>query len=266
MSTRKNLTEMLQILGPLGCIGVKAEYEDEGSRLSETYALRCMSAEAGLTMTIKLGGAAAVHDMRHCQSIGADAVVAPMIETPYAAEKFLELACKVWAHRLDEVSFWMNIETVTACANIEAILNAALDVPLAGLVVGRADLGASLGLRRDQLDSPPVMERVDCILRAAKDRGLATALGGGISSNSFNLIRRIPGELLDRIETRKVIFSYKEVDHSTLTEGILLAGKFEIAWLQAKRADYQLMAVEDDDRIGFLSDRQLCSSGPTEYG
>ena len=69
-------------------LSIKAEFEAEGTRLEEAMRLKEVVTKAGLDMTIKIGGCEAIKDMYDAKVIGINAIVAPMIESPYAMEKF----------------------------------------------------------------------------------------------------------------------------------------------------------------------------------
>src|SRR5688572_22548736 len=97
--------KMVQLLADLkknhNVVGVKAEFEAEGTRLDEAMRLKDVSAAAGLGLTIKIGGCEAVKDMLDAISLGAQRIVAPMIETPYALYKFIKAARAVYKNMLD---------------------------------------------------------------------------------------------------------------------------------------------------------------------
>ena len=71
-------------------IGVKAEFEAEGTRLEEALRLKEVITRAGLDLTIKIGGCEAIKDMYDARTIGVNTIVAPMIETEYAMQKFVQ--------------------------------------------------------------------------------------------------------------------------------------------------------------------------------
>ena len=62
-------------------IGVKAEFEAEGTRLEEAMRLKEVVIAAGLGLTMKVGGCEALRDMYEARVIGVERVVGPMIES-----------------------------------------------------------------------------------------------------------------------------------------------------------------------------------------
>src|SRR5574344_3058738 len=70
-------------------IGIKAEFEAEGTRMEEALRLKEVVTRAGLDLTIKIGGCEAIKDMFDARTIGVNTIVAPMIETAYAMKKYV---------------------------------------------------------------------------------------------------------------------------------------------------------------------------------
>ena len=237
-------------------IGVKAEFEAEGTRLEEALRLKEVISVAGLGLTLKVGGCEALRDMYESRVIGVDRVVGPMVESPWALHKFVE-ACKMAYPEAEqaEVQFCVNIETVTGAANLAAMLELPDVADLDGIVLGRVDMSGSIGLSRDDINSEAIYAIAEKVFLQAKARGLECALGGGVSADSLPFMRRLPAGCLDRYETRKVIFACPSGLGEGADKGILKAVGFELMWLKNKRDFYGRIFDEDRARIEMLQSR-----------
>jgi 4-hydroxy-2-oxoheptanedioate aldolase len=126
-------------------IGVKAEFEAEGTRQEEAMRLKEVSLKAGLGMTLKIGGCEAIRDMFEASDLGVEHLVAPMVETPYALKKYLgALKIAFTEEQRDDIHFLINLETITACNNFSEMLKLPEIGKLNGIVLGRVDLTGSM--------------------------------------------------------------------------------------------------------------------------
>lgn len=241
-------------------IGVKAEFEAEGTRMDEMLRLKEVCERSGLGLTIKIGGCEAVRDMYECRVIGVERVVAPMVESAFALKKFL--AATKLAFTADErktINFCVNVETIAGCkAFPEMITLPEIDL-LNGVVMGRVDLTGSMGLTREDINHPRVLELTRKLFEQAKKKNLETAVGGGVSAHSLPFLRELSPVLIDRYETRKVVFKCPEAVQKNADKGILKAVGFELMWLKNKRDYYHAIAIEDDQRITLLESRYKTS-------
>jgi 4-hydroxy-2-oxoheptanedioate aldolase len=235
-------------------IGVKAEFEAEGTRLEEALRLKDVCLKAGLGLTIKIGGGEAVRDMYECRVIGVERIVGPMIESPYALHKFLAAAKLAFPlDELEDVAFAINVETVTAYQAFDQMLATPDIAMLNGIVIGRVDLTGSLGMGRDDINDPRILEIASEIFSKAKAKSLVCAMGGGVSAQALPFMRQLSG--LDYFETRKVLFRCPGALGDDGGAGILKAVGFELLWLKNKRDLYSMIAREDEQRIGMLEYR-----------
>jgi len=251
------MVDILKILkNDYGVFEIKAEFEAEGSRLEEMMRLKDVTTFVGLPIILKIGGVEAVTDVYNALSIGVKGIIAPMVETPFALSKFLNLIKNMIAEdNAKDIEFAFNLETITAYKNIDEMLELPGVSILNGVTVGRVDLTASMGLGREAINtSSEVYNVCETILSKTKKRGLKTGLGGGISKEALPIITKLAkNKLLDKFETRKVVFpatSYKYGDAA-----ILKSLEFELLWLKSKRRYYSRIKVEDENRIAMLEKR-----------
>ena len=71
-------------------VGVKTEFETETIQLQELQILKDIATEAGLELTLKISGCGSIRDICDAGTFGISSIVAPMIESVYAAKKFIK--------------------------------------------------------------------------------------------------------------------------------------------------------------------------------
>lgn len=238
--------------------GIKAEFEAEGTRIEEAMRLKDITTTVGLGLNIKIGGCEAIKDMLDAVSLGAQRIIAPMVETPYALQKFVKAAQLVFAETLDQVELLVNIETEVAANNFAAMLQLPEIKYLRGVVIGRVDMVGSMSLGRDQINSDRVRDLSMQLAAQAKTKGLAVVVGGGVSIDSIPFFKAFPKGNLDRFETRKVIFGCPAALNNP-EDAFIKAVKFELMWLNNKRNYYSAIAREDEDRITLMENRYRSS-------
>jgi hypothetical protein len=237
-------------------VGVKAEFEAEGTRLEEAMRLKEVVSKAGLDLTIKIGGCEAIKDMYEARVIGVSRIVAPMVETPYALKKYLAATKLVFSpEEREEVCFLVNIETITGYNNLDAMFELPEIGDLGGIVLGRVDMTGSMGLTREDVNSDKIFEIAKNIGLKAKKYGLEHLIGGGVSAESLPLFRNLPQGTIDRYETRKVIFKCPDALGKDADKAILKAVGFELMWLKNKRDFYGMIHKEDEQRLIMLETR-----------
>jgi hypothetical protein len=154
----------------------------------------------------------------------------------------------------EDTKWAVNVETIDG-ANAFAEMLALADCGLLdGIVVGRTDMTGSLGMGKDDINEPRIFEITKTLFEKARAAGLETAVGGGVSAESLPFFMKLEG-LIDRYETRKVIFGCPEALLDGAELGILKAVGFEMMWLQNKRDFYGSIAREDDSRLKVLESR-----------
>jgi len=237
-------------------VGVKAEFEAEGTRLEEALRLKEVITKAGLDLTIKIGGCEALKDMYDSRSIGVTRIVAPMIESAYALKKYIQSARKAYpAEERDTVDFLVNIETISGYNSFDEMLAIPEVKELDGIVLGRVDMTGSLGMGRDDINHDRIFEIANDLLPKAKKHGMECVIGGGVAKESIPFFKRLTEGVLDHYETRKVIFECPGALQSDPEKGILKAVGFELMWLKNKRDFYGFIFDEDKQRIVMLEGR-----------
>ncbi|MDX1947669.1 MAG: aldolase [Pirellulaceae bacterium] len=236
-------------------VGVKAEFEAEGTRMDEMLRLKEVCMRANLDLTIKIGGCEALRDMYECKTIGVCRVVAPMVESPFALTKFVAAAKLAFpGDEQDEVTLGVNIETISACHAFDKMIELPQINQIGDVVFGRVDMCGSLGLSRDSINSDVILKHASELFEKAKRSGLTCCVGGGVSADSLPFFRDLPG-LVDRYETRKVIFACPAALKSEPEQALLKAVGFELLWLRNKRDYYAAIANEDKQRLELLESR-----------
>jgi hypothetical protein len=257
----KTEREMVDILcrgrDEFGYVGVKAEFEAEGTRVDELLRLVEIAHHADLKLAVKIGGCEAVRDLLEAKQIGVNFIIAPMIETSYALSKYVLAKNNVYSddEALD-TDFLFNMETVTGYDNREAITALAAEPNgVQGVVFGRVDFTGSLGANRDAINGDDITERILEVSRLCEQHQLSLVVGGGVSADSVLALKRIRGEYLTRFETRKVVFGAEALDAPNIEQGLLNAVHFELLWLMNKRDYYGAIHREDANRIEMLDSR-----------
>ncbi|MDX1901528.1 MAG: aldolase/citrate lyase family protein [Gammaproteobacteria bacterium] len=237
-------------------LALRAEFEAEGSRGEEVRQLAHLAASAGLSLDLKIGGAEAVRDLHEAFILGASRIIAPMIETPYALQKFVTAAKRVYQDHLSHVKLLINIETITACQTFPDMLALPDMRHIFGVVIGRVDLAASMGLKRQDINAPVIFDLVQKTAAQAKEKGLAVVLGGAITVDALPFLSQFSPGCIDYLDTRKMALHYP-LTAEQFTEAIDIATRFELLWLENKRDFHRAISTEDQTRIEMLKERSL---------
>ena len=143
----KKLIKDLEILSEKGIIGIKQSFEDEGALHQDILTMRRITELCNLKLSVKIGGCEAKTDINFCNNIGVNGIVAPMVETKFAFQKFIESVID-----LENIKFYINIESKTAYKNLSDILESPSSKLISGIVIGRSDLVKSYGYSKDQVN------------------------------------------------------------------------------------------------------------------
>lgn len=255
-------SRMLEILkqgrSELGYVGVKAEFEAEGTRTDELLRLLELARKADLNVGLKIGGCEAVRDLIESKQFGCDYIIAPMVETPYALSKYIEAKDKIYSSEERKFTrFLFNIETRTAFDCREEMFKVAKHHGdgVDGVVFGRVDYCMSMGTGREKINTPEVSKDVNVVAKMCREQNLELVAGGGVSIDAVEELKSIKQVHLDRFETRKIIFDANCLDTVDTSKALVNAVEFELLWLKNKREFYSSIFQEDDKRIEMLESR-----------
>ncbi|MBL8019077.1 MAG: aldolase [Leptospirales bacterium] len=183
-----------------GLVALKTGTEVEDMSFEEIRILRALCREI-VPLYVKIGGAEARNDMRALADLDVDGIIAPMIESVYALEKFIESMKDVLspaAYRRIEKG--INLETVTAFNRMSDILSSEGAQELVQVTAARTDLSGSL---RVPADHEIIFDLCSHIVARSKEYGLRTSVGGAIKSAT---IERIVSEIEpDTVNTRHMV-------------------------------------------------------------
>ncbi len=240
-------------------IGVKMEFEAEGTRIEEAMRLKDVSSNAGVSLTTKVGGCEAIKDMFDASILGTKYLVGPMIETPYALKKFIQATHVAFSeqHR-EDMEFYFNLETITAIQNFDAMLALPEAKDFQGIVLGRVDLTGSMDLDRSAVNSDEILQICLRMAAKAKAHNKKVIVGGAVSVHSLPFFQAFPPGHLDKYETRKVVFSCPGALNNN-ESAFLKAVEFELLWLKNKKEYYGAIHREDDARLKMMEERYRSS-------
>jgi 4-hydroxy-2-oxoheptanedioate aldolase len=244
---------MFEYLQGLDC-GIKISLEDEGLTLDQATYISGLSHKNNIDVTLKIGGAEAISDMRIGRMINCSGCVAPMIESSYALHKFISSTVK---NKFDYDDLYINIESKQAYDNIEDITLHSDFEHLSGVVLGRSDFVNSYGLTKKEVDSDEIYSKAVKIFTLAKKYNKLTLMGGGVNVNSFNFITNLfRANLLDYIETRNVKVKLSNSFLINYEKNLNKMLRFEIEWLKFKSKSLSFLSGNDTKRISNLELRK----------
>lgn len=244
------LIEILKDLKENYCVrGLKLEFEAEGATFEEAEISKKLCEVTGLNLIVKIGGCGAVRDLSDAKKIKANTIVAPMIETPYALEKYIRAIENTFEkEEIKNTNFFIDVETQTGYKNIDEIL--ALKSFVTGVVVGRSDLAGSLGFKKEDVNSDKIFEITNEISKKVEPLGKKFIVGGSVLPKSMDFFKKL--SYLSAFETRKIIFHADALKSDNLDKGIMKAIEFEIEWLKYKKD----LSSKDQKRLEYL-EKQL---------
>lgn len=231
-------------------ISIKISFEDEGLDFTDCLFMKSYCDKYNIKLYLKLGGAEAIRDIKDANKLGITKIIAPMIESDFALEKYVKAAESHYT--VQDGGLGLNIESITGYRNLKTMFDNKFSNSLDSITIGRGDLAESLCLNRYDggVDSKQIYELCIDILNQAKAKGLSTYIGGSMSAKSEQFcLSLIENNLLDNFETRNVIFHRDTLKYYTFSDLIKGAKELEYNFLIAKQKYYTQLANQDLKRI-----------------
>jgi len=237
-----------------GIIGIKAEFEAEGSSYDDILRLRNLTNRNNLSLHVKIGGVEAIRDIIDCLEIGVDGIIGPMVESSFGAKKFVNSLEKLEVKDIFHSS--INIETKNGLLELDDILNMSIG-NISNITIGRSDLSGSYMDKSITPNSSFIAEKVIFIAQSAKKFGYSVTMGGTVNIKTLELFEKHQDlkKLLDNVETRKVIIPVKNfIDNSSVLDEAI---KFEELYVMTKKAYLDRRIKSELDRLTSLKTRLI---------
>jgi len=239
-------------------LAIKAEFEAEGTRIDELSVLSGLCFKWKIPLTLKIGGPSAKRDIYEAFQFGANNILVPMVESPFAAEICSEYFLSMLeAFKLmhDAPNLLINIESKKTIKNLVSILEVIKqnNLPISSVVIGRSDLANSIG-NKDVNDSD-IFNIVSSIVKTCKRYNIDCTLGGNITKKSYKFIEKL-GSSINAFESRKCTFLIDRSFNEKIYSELINAGlEFELSWLEFKQNMYSQRSNEENKRISIIQKR-----------
>lgn len=245
-----SIIQNLSLLKRYGAVGVKTSFEDEGAHPKHVQKLRLLTNKVGLDLNLKIGGAEAKTDFNMGLEMDVDGIVAPMIESEFALSKFTSFSKNI------DVVRGINVESKQAICNIDSMLNSSHMDHLDYVCIGRVDLAASYCKSRDFIESEELRNIVVDTFIKVKDKNKQTYMGGSLDVSSYDFVRHLyENDLIDKVETRYIVFNVDENFLNNYEECIIQAHNFDYEYMSMLLNIGTLENKQYSDRCDFIKNR-----------
>ena len=191
--------------------GLKTEFEAEGSTIEEAIFIQKICNKFNLNHKIKIGGAEAKNVYIQSIRIGSQYVVAPMVETGFAALKFINMTNEIKNPK--SLNLEINIETINSVKEIDKILKISKS-KVTGYTIGRTDLANSFFNKKIKPNSKKIFSLINYLIKKIKksSKKKKITIGGSVDKKTFEILNQNKSLLkkINKIETRKVIFNIND--------------------------------------------------------
>lgn len=256
MKNVANQSKLFKELAEKKIIGIKVSFEDEGADFVDLLSVKFFCLQYGIDMTLKIGGPEAIRDLKDANKLQISSIVAPMVESKFALEKYIS-ACKNFLSHSD-LKLGFNVETILAAENFKNIANSSAFDELNSVTVGRGDLVQSMELGRydGSVNSEKLFEISKYVFETAKAKNKQCMLGGSMTADSkMFVLNLIEMNLLDKFETRNIIIHKDALNVDSFENLMELAFELEYDQMKIRRTYYERLFDQDLVRIKRLSNK-----------
>lgn len=227
---------------------LKIETEAEGASWSAIKRAKKFAELHNLPLYLKIGGVEAKTDIRKASDLAIGGIIAPMVESLFALEKFDDAS-----RNLNFKWRALTIESITAFRDIEAIASEAKNRGISGLTFGRGDFSASLGIKGSE-DSNDINAYAQHFIDVAHSEGLPTSIGGNLTKKSILNLRQA-NLSPTYIESRRVIIPWTNSGPNEMITEFENAINFEKSLLESEIDSLKQKIEMNQDRILLLNSR-----------
>jgi hypothetical protein len=256
MKTENLNNDVILSLANKNLISIKTSFEDEGADFVEVLFLKTFCDRNNIPLILKISGGEAIRDIKDANKMQIKKLVAPMLESKFALEKYIQSCDKYYTVSDNELA--INVESKVCYDNLKNISLSPLFTRLTSITVGRGDLVQSMELDRydGSVDSELVLNISRDVFKIARKNNLGCTLGGSMTVSSKDFVLTLINEgLLDKFETRNVIFDKMALQYYDFSTLIQTALDFELNYLKSKRDYYNTLYNQDINRINKLSNK-----------
>ena len=228
--------------------GLKTGFEVEDFDDEELLYLKSLGDQLKLPITVKIGGPEARRDIRFCLNNGIDKILAPMIESVYALDLFVDTAFSLSGENTPKLA--INLESYLAYKSLDSFISARSFSRLNSVTIGRGDLSASMHLN---VEDPEVIRVTRNALKKISNAGKETSVGGGLRVAGIKeMLENLPS---NHINTRHIILNRQSLLKRSPHEALSLALCFELELYRSLSKLFKVKSSLYDERISILRKR-----------
>jgi hypothetical protein len=246
------IAQLKKLRDDYGVYGIKAEFEAEGSCFRDVMRLRRVTAVLGVELHVKIGGVEAVRDVIDCLELGADGIIAPMVESAFGAKKFVQMVHSIGVPEGFHCS--INIETLGGLSQLDDILEG-IKGTVSNVTVGRSDLSGSYMDGITKPNSEAITKVLEDMVPKVNAAGMSLTVGGTVNTETVAIFNsnEILRTNVKRVETRKVIMP---TDKFISKKGILdEVFAFEKLYILSKKEFVDMKIKSELKRLSSLDSR-----------